>query len=382
MEIQESPARSLHVGPLPVGCQQCIKGQKAVIFAGGSCTQPRDCHWYCPISKERKDPTSFFINERLIHEDTDLIREIEAIDAKGISFTGGDPLGYAFPQVIHWLKFLKQERGMRLHAHLYTNGINATLGKMEQLANAGLNEIRFHPPMHGLSRVKFAINRIPDVGMEIPAIPTRKYIKYMKKVVRFLEKIGANFLNLNEFEFSVTNATALKERGFQLKQGTMAAVDGSETAALEILEWHNARQNEHVSIHYCPIITKDEYQLRNRYLRRAANTRLPHESPTPEGTLLFGKHVSVTGHEMMELRQLLQRLSMDYPRTSVHHEGHGQDLIHQQDELVVVFHKEFLQEKRLKLFAMKHGHGKRTGLVEAIPVEPRQECEFTPITLL
>ena len=166
MRIKESRGRSLYIGKLPKGCHLCIKGQKAVIFLEGSCTNPKHCRWYCPISEERREPGSFYINERRIESDEDVFDEIYAIAAKGISFTGGEPLGRNFDKVIHYLNLLKNERKLRLHAHLYTTGINVTAEKLAKLGKAGLDEIRFHPPPGNYDVIREATRHIPDVGVE------------------------------------------------------------------------------------------------------------------------------------------------------------------------------------------------------------------------
>ena len=76
-----------------------MKGMKLVYFMGGDCAHPPHCNWYCPISVERRSPDAHFADEVPIHEFDSikktvekLVYEAKAIDAKGMSFTGGDPL--------------------------------------------------------------------------------------------------------------------------------------------------------------------------------------------------------------------------------------------------------------------------------------------------
>jgi pyruvate formate-lyase activating enzyme-like uncharacterized protein len=42
-------------------------------------------------------------------------------------------------------------------------------------------------------------------------------------------------------------------------------------------------------MNFCPIHSKDYYQLKNRYLRRAKNIKLPLEVITDEGLLIYGQ---------------------------------------------------------------------------------------------
>ena len=84
--------KQFYEGSLPKGCELCLKGAKVVIFFGGECTRPEHCCWYCPISEERKNPNAYFVDELIYESDETIFEEIEAIGAKGLSFTGGDPL--------------------------------------------------------------------------------------------------------------------------------------------------------------------------------------------------------------------------------------------------------------------------------------------------
>ena len=77
---------------LPKGCKLCLKGQKAVLFLNGICQKPNICFWYCPISSERRGKDVTFANEIEITSKEDLLEEINKIDAKGMSITGGEPL--------------------------------------------------------------------------------------------------------------------------------------------------------------------------------------------------------------------------------------------------------------------------------------------------
>ncbi|MFX0102811.1 MAG: radical SAM protein [Candidatus Hodarchaeota archaeon] len=365
MKIKESRGKSLYIGKLPVGCQLCIKGQKAVFFLGGTCTNPKHCRWYCPISEERRRPDSFYINEKRIESDQDVLKEIDAIDAKGISFTGGEPLGKSFDKVLYYLDLLKNKKKLDIHAHLYTTGIDATEEKLEKLGDAGLDEIRFHPPPGNYDAIGKAIHYIPDVGVEVPAIPTDENIEYIRNLIKFLEKIGGKFININEFEFSETNAKELKQKGFILKDGSLAAVEGSEESARKILEWGKQKGITKVSLHYCPIITKDEYQLKNRYKRRARKTRRSVEVITRDGTVLFGRINLDSEKELEKLQERMQvRLKISRKNIEVNNE-----------KKELYFHPKLLKNKTFLNLIKEY----KSGIVEAIPLTNRVECEYHPL---
>ena len=92
--IVESKANTFYLKKKGIskGCQQCLRGAKAVLFLNGICQNPRHCWWYCPISKNRKGKEDTYINEIKITSKEQILQELKAINAKGISITGGDPL--------------------------------------------------------------------------------------------------------------------------------------------------------------------------------------------------------------------------------------------------------------------------------------------------
>jgi len=251
----------------------------------GLCNKPNNCFWYCPISEKKKDHDVIYANELQVTDDTDIVHEAQLMDAKGAGITGGEPL--LFPQrVLRYIHLLKESFGRKFHIHLYTNGIFLTKELFSQLIDAGLDEIRFQPCQDISDQMKWAEEYELDVGIEVPVIPTEDNINKIKYFVRLLENIDGSFINLNEFEFTESQASELKNRGFALKEGTIAAVQGSESTATELLDW--ILINSNITAHYCPIITKDQYQLKNRLLRRAKNVAKPYEKVTEDGLLLKG----------------------------------------------------------------------------------------------
>ncbi len=283
--IKDTAGKSLVIGDLPTGCKYCIKGQKLVLFVTGLCNKPNNCFWYCPISEKKKDNDVIYANELQVTEDTDIVHEAQLMDAKGAGITGGEPL--LFPQrVLRYIHLLKESFGQRFHIHLYTNGVFLTRKLFSQLIEAGLDELRFQPYNDINEQLKWADEYGLGIGIEVPVIPTADYINKIKYFVRLLENIDGSFINLNEFEFTESQASELKKRGFVLKEGTFAAVKGSESTAIELLDW--VRINSTITAHYCPIITKDQYQLKNRLLRRAKNVAKPYEEVTEDGLLLKG----------------------------------------------------------------------------------------------
>jgi len=259
------------------GCELCQLGAKMVLFVTGLCN--RSC-FYCPLSECRKGKDVAYANERPIKCDADLIVEARSMDALGTGVTGGEPL-LALARVLHYIKLLKSEFGPQHHAHLYSS-LAPSRHALRVLARVGLDEIRFHPPIEEWDNfassqycdaLRYAKTLGMEAGVEIPAIkPVPAILNVLKEV--------SGFLNLNELEFSETNYDALTAAGFvQLEPGYGAV--GSRKIADEIAD-------DEVPTHFCPSVSKDSVQLRERLKRKARRLARPFDEVTPDGTLVFG----------------------------------------------------------------------------------------------
>jgi pyruvate formate-lyase activating enzyme-like uncharacterized protein len=273
---------------IPKGCKYCLKGSKVVLFLNGICQKPDHCNWYCPISEERRGKDLTYANEIQIKKKEELLQEIDMINAQGMSITGGEPLSeFNLERTLEYIKYIKAERGNKFHIHLYTNGINLTEQIAQKLSLSGLDELRVHPAKEHWINIKKALNRGISIGAEVPVIPGNKNVELLEEFVYFLDNIGVDFINLNEFEFCFPNSQSLKNRGYRLKKNSIAAVDDSQETAINLIR----KVAPHVSIkmHFCSIRAKDYHQLKNRYLRRAKNIKLPYEVITEEGLLLYAQ---------------------------------------------------------------------------------------------
>lgn len=293
-KIQDKFGTSLYLGTLPKGCQFCHSGSKIVLFISGLCEQPSYCKWYCPISFERGGKDTSFVNEIQVTSEQDIIREAELINAEGAAITGGEPL-FRFERTLNYIELLKDQFGQDFHIHLYTNCVILTKKHLIQLKNAGLDEIRLHPSSQNWHKIEWCVASGINTGAEIPVIAHQ--FRKIKALIRYLEKIGAKFLNLNEFEMTESNSKYLKLFGFTLKENTIAAVKNSEKLGLKILDF---AKPFNLNVHYCSIGYKDGVQLKKRYLRRASNIVLPHEIVSDEGLLIKG----IIFQEKMTLPQL------------------------------------------------------------------------------
>ncbi|MDF0591574.1 radical SAM protein [Candidatus Methanocrinis natronophilus] len=260
---------------LSPGCRICRQGASLVLFVTGVCD--RGC-FYCPLSTERQGIDAVYANERRVESDTDIIEEAHAIGALGTGITGGEPL-LKMEFVIESIRALKREFGEDHHIHLYT-GASPGPAALASLAEAGLDEIRFHPPTSEWSDPGRLYKTLIDAkalgllaGVEIPALGPAPGI------VDAVMRTDA-FLNLNELEFSETNERDLQLLGFRADDFGSGAV-GSELAAKKF-------KVEGLRVHYCSSAFKDAVQLRERLKRRAERTARPFDLPTDDGTIIFG----------------------------------------------------------------------------------------------
>ncbi|MEB3860067.1 MAG: radical SAM protein [Desulfurococcales archaeon] len=283
MRVVGSASKGLLTGRMARGCDLCFPGAKTVVFVTGVCD---DSCFYCPVSREKLGHDVFYVNEEPVSSIEEAVVEIERSGALGISVTGGDPLAKP-DRVIALIRAVKEALGPWFHVHLYTSGRYATPDLLKTLWRAGLDEIRFHPtdPLF-VERISLA-TRVTGmkVGAEIPIAPGME--DYAIRVIRAVEKAGGYFVNLNEMEFVEPNAQSLAMRGFRESKSRPFTVEGALEAGIRVVEW--ASKNSSVPVHFCPAPFKDSIQTRNRLARQAALDSRWYETPTGEGTLLWGE---------------------------------------------------------------------------------------------
>jgi len=307
-KIKRMAKGSAYTGRLPDGCVLCGKGAKLVLLVTGECS----CRcYYCPLSKSKKGKDVFFANERKVAKPLEIVEEAELMDALGTGITGGDPLARV-DRTVECIRILKRKFGEVHHIHLYSSTTDPA--RISMVAKAGLDEIRFHPPIGRWQRldasefpkaVRTARNGGVKVGLEIPVVPGRE--SDIVAAVSFADSHEIDFVNLNELEFSETNWRALRARGFETAGDISSGVRGSADIALDLLSLDTS-----VPLHYCSSSFKDGVQLRKRIMRRARNVRKPHEVITRDGTFLKGVVESPsparTADELMERYDIPARM--------------------------------------------------------------------------
>ncbi len=289
---------SFYTEPLSPACKLCAEGSKMVLLITGLC---RAKCYYCPLSLKKIGKDVIYADEWKLNDENDkekLLLEARYIEAKGAGITGGDPL-IVWKRTKDFITFLKHEFGSGFHIHLYTSGLN-NYDKIAELVSAGLDEIRFHPTPNYWKKmekspikksIKKAIETNVDVAIEIPVIP--KMNNEIYTLIQWASENEIRWINLNELEFSETNADILNKEGFEVKDDISAAVkESSETADIIIEKVIN--NNIEIGVHFCSSSFKDGIQLKNRLKRRAKNIAKSYDIITDEGTILKGIAISKT----------------------------------------------------------------------------------------
>jgi pyruvate formate-lyase activating enzyme-like uncharacterized protein len=258
------------------GCEICRIGAGLVLFVTGRCE--RSC-FYCPISEERRGKDVVYADEQPVESMEDILEEGRSIGALGTGITGGEPLlreGF----VLECIRALKEEFGPDHHIHLYTGRLPERM-VLERLKSAGLDEIRFHPPLSQWSNpvsLKEALAEAKSIGLEagveIPAV------SFAPEIVKAVAEADA-FLNVNELEFTETNFQEMSERGISTQDLGCGAAGSEEMARKHLLQ-------DGIKVHYCPSAFKDAVQLRERLKRRAERVARPFDAPTEDGTIMHG----------------------------------------------------------------------------------------------
>ncbi len=261
---------------LSKGCRICGAGAWSCLFITGKCNA--GC-FYCPTSQQKDEIPA---TQRFHFETPESYAEyINFLKFKGVSFSGGEPLLF-FDRTLQYLKEIRKSCSPEIYIWMYTNGILADKLKFEQLAAAGLNEIRFDIGATGyqLDKVRLAKGIIPNITIEIPAVPEEK--ERLKKLLPEIINAGVTNLNLHQLRLTKHNAPKLLKRNYTYIPAEQPVVLESELAALEIL---NYAQENHlgIGINYCSFWFKNRFQ-QTGFRKQVANALAePGETITEKG---------------------------------------------------------------------------------------------------
>ncbi len=258
------------------GCNLCGQGKWSCLFITGKCNAK--C-FYCPASQENDGiPTS----QNLHFETPEAYAEyINYFKFKGVSFSGGEPLLY-FDRTLDYLERIRKDCSPDIYIWMYTNGILADEEKFRKLAAAGLNEVRFDigATRFSLEKIAFAKGIIPNITIEIPAVPEEK--ERLKKLLPEMVKAGVTNLNLHQLRLTKHNAPKLLKHKYTYIHAEQPVVLESELAALEIVNF--ARENDlKIGVNYCSFFFKNRFQKAGFRNQIAKALSAPNEIITEKG---------------------------------------------------------------------------------------------------
>lgn len=235
------------------GCEICGQGKWSCLFITNKCNA--GC-FYCPAPQDEDEKPStqgMDFTDPVVYANY-----IKHFNFKGVSFSGGEPLLY-FDRTLQYLKKVREICDPDVYIWMYTNGILVTEDKLKALADAGLNEIRFDigATSFCLHRVEYAKGIIPNITIEIPAIPESNEL--LKKMLPEMIDAGVTNLNLHQLRLTHHNAHKLITRGYTIVQAEKPLVLESELTALEIINYAK-EQSFDIGINYCSFFYKSRFQ--------------------------------------------------------------------------------------------------------------------------
>lgn len=282
-EHRENCGASLWSGWISPACVACRTGEEtATFFISLKCT--RRCYFCFNVNQE--DYEFHRSHER------DIVAELRSAHAAGARFrhlavTGGEPCLH--PEALLGFVRCAKELYPDVHVRVYTSGDLLSDTLLDELHDAGLDEIRFSVKPEEdaaareatLGRIAAAVDRVPDVMVEMPIIPGT--LDDMRGLLKRLDRLGVRGINLLEFCFPLANAQAFASRGFELRRNPYAIpynywyagglpVSGSETACLELLRFASD-EDLSMGVQYCSLDNKlsgQMYQQNKLFLLDAA----------------------------------------------------------------------------------------------------------------
>lgn len=288
----------LYTHDISPGCRLCGQGHWSCLFINGVCNAA--C-FYCPSSqKDTGPPVTSAVEFARARDYADYVR---AFGIKGVGFSGGEPL-INFDRVTEYLRTLRTKVNEPVYTWMYTNGILVTEDKLKTLRDLGLDEIRFDLSAvdYDLSGITKAINVIPAVTVEIPAIPDD--LEKTKSLVGRLYDLGVNYLNLHQIRCTMFNAPKLIQKGYTFVHGPGVAVLETELTALELIQY--ALENGiGLPVNYCSFTYRNQFQKAAARNRNARLVKKEWEDATATG---FIRNLRLAGpaERIKSVREQLQ----------------------------------------------------------------------------
>jgi pyruvate formate-lyase activating enzyme-like uncharacterized protein len=287
---------------LSPGCLRCGDGDWSCLFVSGRCNG--HC-FYCPTEQDDDGPP--VTNGLTFTSPEDYAAYVARLGFSGVSISGGEPL--MTPDLtLAYLSTVRKHCGEKVHLWLYTNGTLLTGDLCSRLRDAGLNEIRFDlgAVRYNLKKLRLAVDIIPTVTVEIPAIPEDEELLKLKMVE--MAESGVKHLNLHQMRLTPHNFGPLTERGYTFLHGEKVTLLGSELCALRMIRF-GLEQGIPLPVNYCSFPYKRRFQHAAARRRAALSVFTSDEVVTQAGYL---RTLSTSGVRYCEAA-FLQNPSYHHP---------------------------------------------------------------------
>jgi uncharacterized protein len=309
----------IHYGPLSPGCICCGEGTWHCLFVNSSCTA--SC-FYCPQNRKQQSEHLTMVDEMAFHGPEDFAGFAAAVGARGISFSGGEPLLF-YPALLSYIRQLKQKLGSSVYLWIYTNGDLVDRDKLSELKKAGLDEIRvdISARQYSLTAAAMAREFFENVSIEIPAIP--EDLEKVKFVMDALINCGIRYLNLHQLLTTEYNYPAMAARHYTFLHHPGVPVYESEITALKLL---NYAVSNHLplQVNYCSQAYKERIHSKNRRLKALPFVMEDHEEATEK---MFIRRITVLASQstLDNIAQVLIRSG--YPASAWKMDEHTAGLV-------------------------------------------------------
>jgi uncharacterized protein len=308
-------SKSIKTNWISSACEACQKGVGTVtMYVSLRCH--RNCY-FC-FNPNQEDYEHFTQNKRnCVEELGHMFKQGQKLSH--VALTGGEPLLHK-KEMLEFFHYAK-EKSPRTHTRLYTSGDFLNQEILQDLKNAGLDEIRFSIKMEDpepikkevYDRIALAKEYISDVMVEMPVIPGT--FSEMKEVLRELNQIRISGINLLEFCFPFNNAEEFIKRGFKVKNPPFKVlydywyagglpISRSELECLDLMEFALDEQLE-IGVHYCSLENKQTGQIYQQNLGQKVS-QLMYFSPTD----YFFKSAKVFGKDIDKVKKVFKKKNM------------------------------------------------------------------------
>jgi uncharacterized protein len=311
--IVRNDAKSVVSNPLlSPGCQACQTGvASATFFISLKCH--RSCFYCFNPNQENYD--------HYLDHSVDVVAELKKLhgmgqDVRQLALTGGEPL-LNKPETVHFFQTARKLYP-KVSTRLYTCGDHIDAEILQQLQDAGLDEIRFSIRVTDLEkgrqftleRIALAKAYIPRVMVEMPVLPGS--LEEMKAILLRLDEIGIFGINLLELCFPFHNAEEFRQRGYQVKAQPFRVlynywyagglpIAGSEKVCLDLVDFA-LKSGLKLGVHYCSLENKHTGQV-----YRQNKTKAAAQPYTFSERDYFLKSAKVFGDEMALVKEVFRR---------------------------------------------------------------------------